>query len=559
MCPFCHIRYADLRRHIEQSTLHKNEPKLKAMSAMSTKQRHEAFSAFRKEGILEANKQNLSKNTNVHLECERRSEGRKVKCSKCNGIYTEKYFWKHRQNCTAEYVVAAAVSANEKNTELTDDKEKQWISVIERMKRDEYRQLILDNPTIITIGKSIYYPKHSKDHPKHSKEREARHKCIEAMRRLARLHKLTMLKGEAIQLFNIDNYAKLETAIYTLCDGYKKHALRVAFGILLKTACKILIAHLARHHQPDILQQVKTFQNMLTAKTQYSRLFGMVAYQQGEKTKSQTETTKLKNLPNNDNYETLWRYLDKEAEDIIKNGITTRKEFIHGRRVFHAMSTLLNGKRGNAASHTTMTDWLDRNRWLTSEHLHDGDEDVTSKYAVTFIMCKANRLVPMFFQNKISQGLDMMCDRKLRKMAGVTPLNNYLFPYTEYSANSCIGYIELDAVCKEIGIPRKTATPNRHRASTSTWNMELEDERIIQFLNQIDHDILADTELYTCPPAAKEPQTVAPTFEKSNAVCLFHSFLLSTVYFVVPFYLTTCSLWSAMHELNLLLNLPVYK
>ncbi len=515
MCPFCHIRFADLRRHIQKSKKHENEPKLKAMSTMSSKQRHEAFSTFRKEGIVEANKRNMSKNISVELEGERTSEGPKVKCSNCSGIYNTKYFWKHRQNCTKESSVAAAVSANEKNTEK-GEKQKKWNSLTDRMKKDEYHEVIMDNPTIITIGKDLF-------NPRPNKEREARHKSTQAMRRLAKLYKIVNIEGEAIQLFNVDNYSKLEIAIETLCNGNDKPGLKVALGILLKTACKILIPHLVLQHRSEILEQVKTFQQVLTAPTQYSRIFGGAADMLREK--SQTETRRPKNLPHEDNYQTLWRYLEQEADEIVQNGITNRKEFIHARRMFHSMCTLLNGKRGSEASLVTITDWLNRDSWLTPELLQDGDEEVMSKYAVTFIMGKTKTLSPMFFQNKISQGLDMMCDRMVRKMAGVSPLNNFLFPYTGYSDDSCIGYNELDAVCKEIGIPRITATPNRHRASTLMWNMELEDERIIQFLRHIGHNMATDRDIYACPPAAKALRTVAPILENIKAVSLFYSFI----------------------------------
>ncbi len=91
-------------------------------------------------------------------------------------------------------------------------------------------------------------------------------------------------------------------------------------------------------------------------------------------------------------------------------------------------------------------------------YLNDEDAKLMQKYAMTFVMGKERNggecLVPVFFSK--------MTKSKIRKQAGVSSTNRYLFAYTEMSHDGCLGYNELHSICKKLDIPTISAIPVRH-------------------------------------------------------------------------------------------------
>ena len=136
-------------------------------------------------------------------------------------------------------------------------------------------------------------------------------------------------------------------------------------------------------------------------------------------------------------------------------------------------------------------------------------------------MGKGDSLLPVFFPPNCTAALDMLADSNIREKTGVSYMNRCLFAYSEQSQDGSIGYNEIRNLCKHIGIEVITATGMRHRASTAFWSMDVSEEDIDCFMEQVGYHRNIDKNIYACPPAMRVMQTVTPILEKINDVSLF--------------------------------------
>jgi len=525
MCPLCEKRFGDFQRHLLRSGKHKDHPRIKpivdAMKAetITKAERNEKVAHFRKEGILLANKKLLS-GTVINpdsLESMRKCSGPKVKCSECCGLYHEEYFWKHRQKCgrkSGTTPKATSVTSSTNIKTFAEKRDQEWQDFLSAMKQDQFYDIIKGDEMIQRLGKEILAGGNS------NKKKETTVKSRTLMRRLARLLHISELP-KCSDLFHIDNYGKMEDSVNILCKG--KPGLRVGTGNILKSACKILRPLFILGHDDNATEQLDLFEKVLTSPVQYAKIFGEAALELREK--SQRESRKPISLPNENDYQILWQHLETEAESIMKNGIHTRADFVRARRVCHSILTLLNGRRGSEVSLVKIKDWFERDTWLNENFIDPEVEEILKDYSVTYVFGKSRKdgeaLVPVLFVNKLGKALDMLADSKIRQMAGVACSNDNLFPFTESSEFACVGFNELDAICKDIGIPTISATPVRHRASTFMWNLKLPDADANKFFKHIGHNKATDVSVYACPEAHQTLKTMAPILETIKSVSSF--------------------------------------
>ena len=507
-CLYCGEQKASISSHL--LSVHKNEDKIKDILLMDRNHRLLALARLRKEGIMEHNKTLVSEGKQSdELVGERASGGEKVMCGQCHGMFKKTCFFRHINNCLAtEGHVSRPVSVDPCATGLSTDAD--WDNVWRRMDHDEMYATIISDKTILCVGKHIY------DGRKPAKQKDAKIKSRSAMRRLARLVAATDTVTEAGQLFSVSNFYNLEDGIASVCqteagpNGRVKAGLQVAIGSLIRLAAKVLQADFIINQKPEEAQAIELFVKVFNLN--YCKIFSRAEYQLKET--RQRQNRKPTSLPIEEHLEKLRSYLRKEIKAAINRKSTiTKRRYVHLRKVIITRLTLLNGRRGSEASRILLKDFEERHDWIVK-----GPQ--SNRYALAFIMGKGNGLVPVLIPKDCERGMDILTDPAARLAAGINIDNEFVFAYTQNSADNTTGYNEIRDICQLIHIPTITATAVRHRSSTLFWRMEgIDDATIRQFMDHLGHSTEVDKNIYAVPPAQQILETVGRVIHALDQVC----------------------------------------
>lgn len=456
------------------------------------------------------------------LLCERKSDGEKVICSCCKGVFNKTYFYRHKQHCsskTATDTVTPVLPATLSQETKPEKLDLQWEDLLQRMAKDEFFSIIKSDPCIILIGKHIYASK------KPAKEKEARVKCRSAMRRLAKLVHLTEDITQAKELFLVENVYKLEDAIIQLCTPEEentakkamKAGLKIALGSLIRLSAKILTADYLIKKKKDDAEEVEAFEKVFNMN--YAKNFAEAEYRLKEK--RQRENRKPSALPSEQDLEKLRAYLTKEIESCTEQmeEKTTKQQYVHLRKITLTRITTVNARRGSEAARMLIEDYEEKDDWINQDKLSSDEKKLTEEFKVVFIMGKGNTLVPVFIPRDCIRAMDILANEEKRKQAGVAPDNEFLFAYTQDSDLSITGYNEIRDICKDIGIPVITATSIRHRSSTIFWNLEGINEQVVDsFMQHMGHTKEIDKDIYAVPPGLKALRDVTPIINRLDQV-----------------------------------------
>lgn len=524
-CPFCSQVFVDLRKHLLQK--HKAHPRIKTIvekekaGLMTKKERIDQFALLRKEGMFLLNKELLAQRKDSEIHCVRRAKGTKVKCSSCHGFYSDKYYYKHRKGCkvlaeTPKPVHTKQIIMEQPTVQtLLSGKEEEWRRVYETLTRDDLFNIIDNDESIKLIGKKLYQAR------KPNKKKQAKIKSRNAMRRLANLKLLCPGVDKLEELFSYQHGIELESAIKEMCNADEgnqiKAGLMSALGPLIKSCCKILIPHFNFTGKRDTALNIREYYEYFSAPTNYAMLFSEAEYCLKER--RQRENRKPKSLPDEENVRHLENFMEQEIIRLSSSECLTKKTYVQLRKVTLAHLTLLNCKRGSEVARMLIQDYQERDTWINNRDVTEEDREILDTYAVTFLMGKGMTLVPVIIPRVYEAACNALASEQNRKNAGVSPTNRFLFPYTEYSEDECIGYNEVRDVCQKVGIPVVTATSMRHRAATSLWKMQgLTEEQLKRFVEYLGHSMDIDKNIYACPPALATLRDVTPIIENFRKV-----------------------------------------
>ena len=237
----------------------------------------------------------------------------------------------------------------------------------------------------------------------------------------------------------------------------------------------------------------------------YSKIFSRAEYQMKET--RQWQNRKPTSLPIEEHLEKLRSYLRNEIKAAINRKSTiTKRRYVHLRKVIITRLTLLNGRRGSEASRILLKDFA------------KGPQ--SNRYALAFIIGKENALVPVLIPKDCERGMNILTDPAARLAAGINIDHEFVFAYTQNSADNTTGYNEIRDICQLINIPTITATAVRHRSSTLLWRMEgIDDATIRQFMDHLGHSTEVDKNIYAVPPAQQILETVGRVIDALGQVC----------------------------------------
>ena len=156
VCVFCGMTKSDISRHMLSAPRH--EQTIIDISLLKKSERIAALAQLRRNGISHSNVTVLAcEGTSSDLVCEGKSEGEKVICPTCGGVFRKAFFYRHSKNCCQASVVSRpepVTVPNVRGAEAVHDP--QWPNLLPGMNRNAILEVLTANPTILRLGKRIF-------------------------------------------------------------------------------------------------------------------------------------------------------------------------------------------------------------------------------------------------------------------------------------------------------------------------------------------------------------------------------------------------------------------
>ena len=103
-CPFCSKTLPHLSRHLK--TVHKDRDEVKKAWSLPPKYRNRCLCQLKRQGIMQYNKQQLlTQSLQLLRERRRKHNSELAMCTRCNGFFARRHFWRHKMNCRDDSAV----------------------------------------------------------------------------------------------------------------------------------------------------------------------------------------------------------------------------------------------------------------------------------------------------------------------------------------------------------------------------------------------------------------------------------------------------------------------
>ncbi|XP_060554702.1 uncharacterized protein LOC132715677 isoform X3 [Ruditapes philippinarum] len=527
-CPFCGKFRTKLTEHIKKK--HKNEKDVQEAMSLPTQERNEKFSLFKKAGIFRENIKIMRNSDRTHsakLIPERRHQQKQlVTCLSCKAFLSKEQFYKHKKlcnkfsctrpspNCVNSYHLAKSGNNEIKNLYASE--------IIDRFHDDEVGKICKNNEEIGKYGfkKFISYGVNN------AKKDEKRKSTMSTMRQIARLYLEVKeyMKNHSLQneisvkdMFTRRNMKYIKEVIHE-----RKQVTTVDSQLFLGNSIKKFVRFLYDQMTNEGLDAdaVEADRFLTSLRYNWSELFGESEYHVITK---RIETRKPSALPNEKDLKLLTQYVKAQLKKLSEDSYTfiAEEEFTVLRNLLVTRLTLFNARRGGEPSRLTINQWLEAKNDVWKQNFNvdslenSDDVDLMTNYKVSYQPGKNDgKLVPVMYPDDCHNALNILCNPDIRKDAGVSKNNAFLFPRTNHSERHCIGSDCIRSVCLKAGISSITATKVRHRAATLHASQDTTEHEKEAFFKHMGHSDKINKNVYQCPPAVTEVTKVGKFFRK---------------------------------------------
>ena len=515
MCVFCNKmqKNSTLSRHIK--LIHKNETRVENALVMTKKDMFCEFNKFKREGILEYNKEQASsvnpiyqreKVANVWTDA--------ICCGNCQSFIGERGFSRHVKNCQpSDCKLTVSVPAHllqvPTGMELNDDFK---INILSKFRNNLVGTLCITDETILKVGQIFY----SKVKRKADKAIQVRKTVRMEMRRLGNLciifkqEKNLLIKyANSMDMFIRPNFMQLRNAIdlySTSTVGNLKPGLKQNLFYLFKQAAKAIKALKLAECDDASAEEIGKFVEIFELWSH--NIFGESQYELNKR--RQINLRRPGKLPDEEDIMLVHDYVISKMKTLTADIFTicTTSEYVLLRDSACSRLTLLNGRRGGEPAYLTISEWKDAigNKWIDQQRIDELDEldqQLVSKLKVTYLTGKGNNhLVPLLLPEDTLPALEKLANKEVREQAGIKADNNYLFASTRNSDDHVSGWHSLHNICA--ALPLKNAaniksTSNRHRISTLFAAMEMSKAERAYFYKHMGHTESINEQVYQAP------------------------------------------------------------
>ena len=486
--------------------MHSNEEEVSKGLKMSPREQSELFARLRKKGIKKRNMEEATKESPI-FESMKKCHGQVVHCRYCDGCYSKNYFYRHKQRCQQQhshiqpgrprYIAPHLLNSSNEDREFQE--------LLSTLQIDNISKIIVKEPCIQSIGQKLFL----KDRAKVDKTHEVRKSVRTTMRMLARLLECFRRKiGSSVhteEMFHRKNFEHLCEAVRELSakdDDEIKYGLKHNLYYTLTSSAEILQA-ITLQKEPDV-EKSKEYELFLKVlRMNQNLVFGDSKYQIN---KARQERLRLPTrCPEEEHIEELRDYLLRRIDQLscIYSQID-QHTFVDLRNCICSRLTLFNARRSNEPCRIKVTQWTGRNKWVKQDmvnKLGEADKKLFNSLDILYMTGKGNHVVPCLVPLDCRRGLDLLVDENIRRNAGVSSTNKYLFPSTENSQTHIIGWNAIRTICDKAGVQAETinATNQRARISTIFAALDLREEDRDYFYRHMGHSSAVNQGTYQRP------------------------------------------------------------
>lgn len=506
---------AHLSRHILGR--HKNEQEVIEILLLPRDQRLRALSMLKKKGIYDHNKQLLLEDGADQPQRERRkkvcidrSESSSLKvCGSCKVMFDRRYIWRHKKVCGSEVSkpdIALQCLKPMSNSQIATDG-KFYETVISKLRDDNCGLLVRSDRLIQHVGLHYYRTSPKKD----------RKLVMAHMRRLGNLLiQFRIIKENnmltAADMLDRRNFAALTEALEVVSDSGNdtgKCNLKLSLGYLLKKCVHVMQGLYLIDGKDGESEQVGIFLKVL--EHHWGELFGEAVYKADKR--RQEKLRKPRELP----LESDLSILRKHCQTVVRQLTSCQyrmfncKDFGRLRAALVTMLTIFNAHRGSEPARMEVSDWHsgEKGEWIdpqTVHHITKEEEQLMKRLKLVYQAGKGTKdMVPVLIPEDCVSGIRRLLEE--RDNCGVSPRNQYVFPYCQNSSEHVIGWHEIRRMSMEAQVvqPRLiTANRVRHRAATVHASLDVPNSDRDAFFKHMGHSKEMDAKVYQCPLGVTE-------------------------------------------------------
>ena len=490
-CLFCGELQSRYKRHILNK--HEEHERVMPLLSMIPKQQDRFIDIFRREAIREYNMKILEEGSSSFMR-ERASatagEDVPVMCSGCKGFFSRTYKSRHVCPIDEEIVMLPITSVTE--MEVVDNLNLEFKGLLNTLHVDDVSNYIKQDEIILMIGSRAFNSlRRKRDKIVGSK------KTVRAqMRLMARVYlsfrdtyskqntlKLKdsennvsdMFRREVIQILGESISNMTELPIEGSDDfsvSSQKSGLKISILNLLKLSSKYLIGFYLMKNMDDKSKRVTDFVQVL--KLFENEIFGDAYYDLNFR--KNVNSRKPVNLPSDEDVKLLMNECVEIMGKISDYDFPDPALYTDIRTATLTYLIIFNARRGGEPGRLFFHQWKEalRGDWLEKDSLPD-DFDPDEANLITFITGKgADHLVPIIFPVEVLQSMTYLTNMEVRRGAGVSEKNQYVFSSSRNSMGYASGWHAVNQILEKLDLKGSiNATTNRHRVATILGKLQL--------------------------------------------------------------------------------------
>ena len=320
--------------------------------------------------------------------------------------------------------------------------------------------------------------------------------------------------GDAGDIYRRDAIPILSNAINTLCDKDddeelqhlnltgQKSGLKVGILNTLKKTANLLVGYYLMKRKDEEAREVMDFLKVF--KYYEDEIFGSAYYDINHK--KNVEARKPKNLANNDDVDMVYEECYSIIESIDEFTFVGETEFVLVRTATTTALTMFNARRGGEPVRLRKYQWPEA---LNGDRLDKGDEPSDHDMLLSYQTGKgSDHLVPVFYPEETWKGVKFLTDDNIRRQAGVSKKNHYIFSSTRGSDVYVSGWHCMNEILTRLSMKGMiNPTRNRHRVASLMAKLELSEKEKEMIFKHFGHSKSINENVYQACPGSTQLKT----------------------------------------------------
>ncbi|MED6284205.1 hypothetical protein CHARACLAT_016922, partial [Characodon lateralis] len=517
-CFVCGRPQTKISRHL--FTHRKEEPEIAEAFALrrNSKERKKLLDKLRNRGNYNHN-QEVLKTRKGKLKLRRRTNmstaENSATCIYCKALFSRKILWRHLLKCPSRISaplegrtqILALVASG-----LTDPENKSSgvRKVLKKLKDDETRSFVLQDPYLLRLACCLYYLNKAKN-----KDKEINRKLRQMGRLLGALKEKSIMSfEEALKPKNFDSIVEATTKVSTLNKDNSSKRLSKTVAYSLKKVANIKYAlALSEKGDKEAIEEAKEFVQLCEKEWAISK-------------PAQREIPGTATVPFIQDVQLLFKYINNSVTSAVKTLTKFESPPVYTAllKVVSAYLAILNRNVGEVC-HVSLQSFQQRNETPPQEDAEAKQqpfEKILSKRLVKISVAnQKNQKVVLSLTPDLLSAITMLVDR--RKPCGVADGNPYLFGRPGASSSTCRGqqnvsvYVNLCGANSEANL--RSPFFRKHTARIFHI-LILSNEELSQLATLLGRDLRTESEFYQTPQAAGDIAKILVLLSAVEGECL---------------------------------------